>query len=181
MIYSLLIYRGKSIVHYEDFQAGTDDNALLSFSPKVQDNNKQHNLRLIMGMIAGVTGMISMLSGPGSTNTFESFTTPEYRLDYYETVSGYKFVVMSPPNPHVDPVDVRADFDRLYSLLFVPLVIRNPLFDPVNPTGDLRHSHCLAFVEELRNHFRSLTRVGQDAPVLQVGLQTKSLPVQPLI
>ena len=181
MIYSLLIYREKSIIHFEGFRLNDSSNdPLLSLSPKATDY-KEHSLRLIMGMMSGLTGMIAMLSGPNSSSKFESFTTPEYRLDYYETVSGYKFVVMSPPNPHVSQVDIRADFDRLYSLLFVPLVIRNPLFDPEKPTGNLRDSHCLAFVEELRTHFRSLARVGTEAPILHVGPHSTSLPLQPLI
>ena len=150
------------MVHFEEFaQAHDTSTSLISFSPK-SGQNKDERLRLVIGMLSAVGGMIGMLSGPESSNQFETYTTSEYRLDYFETVSGYKFVVMSSPNPYVTRTEVRADFDRLYQLLFVPLVIRNPLFDPKRISGDLRDSHCHVFLSELRTHFRSLTKPGDD-------------------
>ncbi len=188
MIHSILIFRGKTVIHYEPIGQSISPTApLLAFSPK-SDIKYEHNLHLIMGMISGISGMITMLSGADSTNKFESFTTPEYRLDYYETVTGYKFIVMSTPNPHVNQAEVRADFDRLYQLLFVPLVIRNPLFDPLHPSGELRDACCNSFLEELPNHFRSLLKplgdpyITATAPILQVQNRiTSSSPGQALI
>ena len=162
MIYSILIYRGKKVIHYEELvPTGEIRSALIAFSPRAGDS-KDQRLRLVMGMISAITGMFSMLSGADFSNRFESFSTPEYRLDYSETISGYKFVVVSSPNPSANRAEVRADFDRLYQLLFVPLVIRNPLFNPRDYSGDLRDSNCQVFLSELRNHFRSLTKTNEE-------------------
>ena len=133
------------------------------------------SLRLVVGMLSAISGMVTMLSPGDSGNRFEGYSTPEYRLDFYETVTGYKFVVLSEPNPNVKSSEVRADFERLYSLLFVPLVIRNPLFNPRKLTGNLRDSFCHVFLDELRNHFHSLLNTQTDpvpnipAPQAQFG------------
>ena len=158
MIYSILIFRDSKVVHFEDFQQSTEaQQSLLSFSPK-SGPEVSHDHHLLMGMLSAASGIASMLSPGENLNRFESLSTPEYRLDFFETPTGYKFVVLSAPNPSVSRADVRAEFERLYSLLFVPLVVRNPLFDPTQLTGNLRSSHCHVFVDELRNHFQSLTR-----------------------
>lgn len=158
MIYKILIYRGKKIIHVESLQSSaSSDNLLISSSPKsCQDDNE--NVRLTIGMLAGIAGMVAMLSPSDVSNRFESYVTPEYRLDYFETVTGYIFVVLSDPREQVVNSEVRADFERLYNLLFVPLVIRNPLFDPKRFSGDLRDSNCDVFLSELRNHFHSLLK-----------------------
>lgn len=129
----------------------------MSFSPK-DSTNTSNDHHLLIGMLSAVSGISAMLSPGNITNKVESLSTPEYRLDYFETITGYKFVVISEPNPSVPRADIRAEFERLYSLLFVPLVIRNPLFDPTKVSGNLRDSHCHVFVDELRNQFQSLTR-----------------------
>ena len=154
MIFSILIYRNTRILHFEDFGCGAvDDHSLLSLSPKVSNESRESN-RFLIGMLSAVGGIVSMLSPGDEANKFEFLTTPEYRLDYFETVTGYKFVVMSEPNHTISRFEVRAEFEKLYNVLFVPLVIRNPLFDPCATSGSLTDSKCNVFIEELRNHFQ---------------------------
>ena len=143
-------------MHQELFQkhdSSSPTNDLMAFSPKsIQDST--HTDKLLVGMLSGITGMVSMLSG-GETAKFESLSTPEYRLDFYETRTGYCFVILSHPSSF-DVRTVQRELEKLYTLLFVPLVIRNPLFDPKNLTGDLRDCQCDVFVGELRSQFESL-------------------------
>ena len=154
MILSVIIFRQNKIIHKEVFHnqdksiVSTD---LMAFSPKSSDESSNSD-QLLMGMLSGVTGMVSMLSG-GTFSRFESFSTPEYRLDYYESLTGYTFVVLSSPSL-VESQIVQKELEKLYSLLFVPLVIRNPLFNPTQLTGSLLDSHCDVFISELRNQFQ---------------------------
>lgn len=173
------------MIHYENWsypRPHTD--SLISISPKATGDMNE-SLRLVVGMLSAISGMVSMLS-PGDTgNRFEAYVTPEYRLDYFDTVTGYKFVVLSEPNSNVNKSEVRADFERLYSLLFVPLVIRNPLFDPKKVTGNLRDSHCHVFLDELRSHFHSLLNSQTEAvpsvsaPQAQFGYKQTTYTASP--
>ena len=159
MIYSVLIYRENKIVHFEElYKAGTDSPNLVSLSPKA-DSESVHNNHLMMGMLSAITGIVSMLSAGDPGNRFETLITPEYRLDYYETLTGYKFVVLSNAGNRASISAVRSEFERLYSLLFVPLVIRNPLFDPKHLTGNLNDSNCHVFIAELKHHFQCFDQV----------------------
>jgi len=163
MIYSILIYRDNEMIHHETIIKPTHDSNLISLSPKANEKNI-HSEKLVIGMLSAVCGIVSMLSPGDASNRFESYTTPEYRLDYYETQTGYRFVVLSDPDTAVSPVEVRGEFEKLYNLLFIPLVIRNPFFHPRSLTGNLRDAHCHAFVDELRNHFQSFSRGISDSP-----------------
>ena len=148
MIYSVVIFRDNQIIHHERF--GRDmKQSLEAF---------QHSEKLLLGMISAVRGIVGMLSADNPTNKFESLTTPEFRLDYYETLTGYSFVVLSQAGIPVNSSEIRSEFEKLYNLLFIPLVIRNPLFNPRNLSGDLRDSSCFAFLGELKNHFQSFSR-----------------------
>lgn len=114
--------------------------------------------RFLMGMLSAVSGIVSMLSPGDESNKFETLSTSEYRLDFFESLTGYKFVVLSEPNDSISRFDVRAEFEKLYNLLFVPLVIRNPMFDPNDLVGTLLEAKCDVFIEELRRHFQVFNR-----------------------
>jgi hypothetical protein len=159
MIYSILIYRDTKIIHFEELnRISLDPHSLVSLSPKANAESTQYN-HLMIGMLSAITGIVSMLSSADSNVKFESMLTPEYRLDYYETLTGYKFVVLSNAGNPAPIAAVRSEFERLYSVFFVPLVIRNPLFDPKVLSGNLNDSNCQAFVAELRSHFQCFDQV----------------------
>lgn len=145
MIYSISIFKGRELVHHEPVHYKT---AALDTDAK----------KLLVGMLSAVSGIVAMLSGSEPSAKFEVLTTSEYRIDYHETPTGYKFVVMSDLSLTLTRAEIRGEFDRLYKLLFVPLVVRNPFFKPNILTGDLRDSHCDVFISELRNHFQGFNR-----------------------
>lgn len=171
MIFLIVIYRGNKIVHQEFFKQSTppgNGGDLVSFSPK-SGVDTTHNEKLLMGMLSAVNGIVAILASGDSSTKLEALSTPEYRLDYFETISGYTFVVLSKPSS-VDTAVVRAEFEKLYNLLFVPLVIRNPLYSPTQSTGSLYDANCQVFVEELRNHFQCLRQpLGDEFFHSQVG------------
>ena len=166
MIFSILIYRNTRILHFEDFNSVTPgEESVVPFQAKMRKDHKESN-RFLVGMLSAVSGIVSMLSPGDNSNKFESFSTSEYRLDYFETLTGYKFAVLSEPNNSLSRADIRTEFERLYTLLFVPLVIRNPMFDPSALSGTLRESECNVFIEELRSHFQIFKKqvVGSGTP-----------------
>ena len=159
MIYSVVIFRDNNIVHHERFVPDSEQST----------HQSDHGDRLLLGMISAVRGIVGMLSADSPTNKFESLTTPEFRLDYYETQTGYGFAILSKAGLPVNPLEIRSEFEKLYNLLFIPLVIRNPLFHPRHLTGNLRDSSCFAFLGELKTHFQSFTRsvtAHQNVPIM---------------
>ena len=163
MIYSIVIFRDNQIIHHETLCKQNAE------SQKASRNSE----KLLLGMISAVRGIVSLLSGDNSGNKFECLSTPEFRLDYYETLTGYSFAVLSKAGIIVNSGELRLEFEKLYNLLFIPLVIRNPLFHPRKLSGDLRDSCCFAFVGELKNHFKSFTR---DAPLPSGNMSTSTPP-----
>ncbi len=109
--FSLLIYRGNKILHSESFNRNR---------PEFSGGDK-----LTVGMLSAITSVISILSEADAGNRFESLSTPEFRLDMYQTLTGYTFVLLSGPQSE-SKIEL---LERIYSTLFVPLVVRNPLFD----------------------------------------------------
>jgi hypothetical protein len=169
MIYSIIIYRDNDMIHTEWINRSSEDmSSLPSFSPK-SSVKSSHSEKLVVGMLSAICGIVSMLSPDDIGNKFECFITPGYRLDYYETQTRYRFVVISEPDPTISISEVRGEFEKLYNLLFIPLVLRNPLFHPRALTGDLRESHCHAFVDELRTHFQSFSRGFSSSQITYAG------------
>jgi len=56
--------------------------------------------------------------------SFTSYRTSTYKLHLHETVSGYKFVILTDPKAD----SLRPVLQQLYAGPFVEYVVRNPLF-----------------------------------------------------
>jgi hypothetical protein len=54
---------------------------------------------------------------------FTSFKTPSYKLHYYETLTGYRFILLSDPSSD----SLRFVLRQLYTGPFLEHVVRNPL------------------------------------------------------
>ncbi|KAF8322245.1 snare-like protein [Clavulina sp. PMI_390] len=79
--------------------------------------------KLVFGVVLSLRTMIKKLSG--RDENFTSYKTSAYRLHLFETLSGYKFILLSDPN--ID--SLRFLLRQLYSGPFVEYVARNPLVD----------------------------------------------------
>ncbi|KAF8554164.1 snare-like protein [Imleria badia] len=77
--------------------------------------------KLVYGVILSLRNMVKKLSS--RDEQFTSYRTSAYRLDVYETISGYKFVCLSDPSTD----GLRFVLRQIYSGPFVNFVVRNPL------------------------------------------------------
>jgi len=77
--------------------------------------------KLVYGVVLSLRNMVKKLSG--RDEQFVNYQTSTYKLHLYETLSGYKFVMLSDPN--VD--SLRFVLRQIYSGPFLEYVVRNPL------------------------------------------------------
>lgn len=75
-----------------------------------------------------------------------SFKTPSYALHLFESPTGYRFVVTSDGSQG----DLRPSLRHIYSEIFVPYVLRNPLYKMNTEVTNHRFKAELAtFTEKL--------------------------------
>jgi len=77
--------------------------------------------KLVYGVVLSLRNMIKKLSG--KDEQFVSYKTSAYKLHLYETISGYKFVMLS--DPEAD--SLRTALHSIYVGPFLEYVVRNPL------------------------------------------------------
>ncbi|KAH9055038.1 TRAPP complex subunit bet5 [Lactarius vividus] len=77
--------------------------------------------KLVYGVILSLRNMIKRLSG--RDESFVSYRTSTYKLHLFETVSGYRFVMLSDPNAE----SLRFVMRSIYTGPFLEYVVRNPL------------------------------------------------------
>jgi len=77
--------------------------------------------KLVYGVILSLRNMIRKISG--RDEQFVNYRTSAYKLHVYETLSGYKFVMLSDPNTD----SLRFVLRQLYVGPFLEYVVRNPL------------------------------------------------------
>ncbi|OJA20870.1 hypothetical protein AZE42_02973 [Rhizopogon vesiculosus] len=77
--------------------------------------------KLVYGVILSLRNMVKKLSG--RDEQFTCYRTSTYRLHLYETVSGYKFVMLSDAATE----GLRFVLRQIYNGPFLDFVVRNPL------------------------------------------------------
>jgi len=77
--------------------------------------------KLVYGVILSLRHLVKKLSG--RDENFVNYRTSAYKLHLYETVSGYKFVMLSDPNSD----SLRFMLRQIYIGPFLEYVVRNPL------------------------------------------------------
>jgi len=77
--------------------------------------------KLVYGVILSLRHMIKRLSG--RDESFVNYRTSTYKLHLFETVSGYRFVMLSDPNAE----SLRFVMRSIYTGPFLEYVVRNPL------------------------------------------------------
>ncbi|TEB38214.1 TRAPP complex subunit bet5 [Coprinellus micaceus] len=77
--------------------------------------------KLVYGVVISLRNMVKKLSG--RDEQFTSYRTSAYRLHLFETLSGYKFVMLTDPKTE----GIRPYLRRIYEGPFLEYVVRNPL------------------------------------------------------
>ncbi|KAI0250371.1 Sybindin-like protein [Lactifluus subvellereus] len=77
--------------------------------------------KLVYGVVLSLRNMIKRLSG--RDESFVSYRTSTYKLHLFETISGYRFVMLSDPNAESLHFVMRS----IYIGPFLEYVVRNPL------------------------------------------------------
>jgi len=87
-------------------------NSMLSFDEEA---------KLVYGVVLSLRNMVKKLSG--KDEQFVNYRTSTYKMHLYETLSGYKFVMLTDPNAD----SLRFVLRQIYSGPFLEYVVRNPL------------------------------------------------------
>ncbi|KAM9700054.1 trafficking protein particle complex subunit 1 isoform 1-T2 [Menidia menidia] len=108
--------------------------------------SKDEEFKLMYGMLFSIRSFVSKMSPLDMKDGFLSFQTSRYRLHYYETPSGLKFVL----NTDLSVSTARDTLQQLYSSLFVELLVKNPLCDSSQTLdSELFSSRLDAFIRAL--------------------------------
>jgi len=79
--------------------------------------------KLVYGVVISLRNMVKKLSG--KDEQFVNYSTSAYKLHLFETISGYKFVMLSDPSADSLQLALR----QIYVGPFLEYVVRNPLSD----------------------------------------------------
>jgi len=107
--------------------------------------------KLVYGVVLSLRNMVKKLSG--RDESFTSYRTPYYKLHLYETMTGYKFVLLSDPASD----SLRFVLRQLYTGPFVDYVVRNPMVQMDSRTEGVDNDQFRSAVDR---HMRSLSMFG---------------------
>ena len=81
------------------------------------------------GMIFSIKSLISRLSIKSAKEGLVGYTASNYKLHYFETPTGFKFVM----NTDTGVENIQDVLRHIYTRIFVEYVVRNPLLLPGDP------------------------------------------------
>jgi hypothetical protein len=81
--------------------------------------------RLLFGLLFSLRRTATKMSPKGKPGMFSNLTASGYKLHFYQTITGYMFVLLTPSNAK----NLRNKLINFYSQCFLPNVVMNPLYD----------------------------------------------------
>lgn len=112
-------------------------------------NNNSDTAKLLFGLIYSLKNLSSKLATSDSQNLLRSFSTGAYRVHFLESLSNYKFVLLS----DLDTENLQNALWDLYSTVFLKTVVHNAL-SPVE-FGENRISNA-SFIQQSDNYLLAL-------------------------
>ncbi|KAF8844345.1 snare-like protein [Paxillus ammoniavirescens] len=112
-------------------------------TPKSNALSFDEEAKLVYGVILSLRNMIKKLSG--RDEQFTSYRTSAYKLHFYGTISGYKFVMLSDPSTD----GLRFVLRQIYNGPFVDYVARNPLVPMDSREQGIDNDYFRASVDRL--------------------------------
>lgn len=114
----------------------------------------EEEAKLVYGVVFSTRNIVNKLSGhntSGNPGGFLSFATNSYRLHYYESPSGVKFVL----NTDVESTSMQPVLEMIYRNIYVEYVVKNPLFrmDP-NRSAPIENDYFRAV---LNNYLKEIS------------------------
>lgn len=85
--------------------------------------SRDEEFKLMYGMIFSIKSLLSRLSHKTSREGFVSYSTSKYKLHYFESATGLKFVL----NTDTSTGNLSEELWHLYSKIYVEYVTKNPL------------------------------------------------------
>uniref|UniRef100_H3C6E0 Trafficking protein particle complex subunit n=1 Tax=Tetraodon nigroviridis TaxID=99883 RepID=H3C6E0_TETNG len=108
--------------------------------------SKDEEFKLMYGMLFSIRSFVSKISPSDMKDGFLSFQTSKYRLHYYETPSGLKFVL----NTDLSVSNARDTLQHIYSDLYVEFIVKNPVGVSAHSLdSELFSSRLEAFIKSL--------------------------------
>ncbi|KAJ3790792.1 TRAPP complex subunit bet5 [Lentinula aff. detonsa] len=100
-------------------------------------------VKLVYGVVFSLRNMIKKLSG--RDEQFVSYRTSAYKLHLFETLSGYKFIMLSDPGTE----SLRFVLRQIYVGPFLEYVVRNPLINMDSKEYGIDNEYFRASVDRM--------------------------------
>ena len=88
--------------------------------------SQDEEFKLMYGMIFSIKSFLSRLSHKSVKENFMGYSTSKYKLNYFETATGLKFVL----NTDTSVGNLAEEMWHIYSKIYVEYVTKNPLIQP---------------------------------------------------
>ncbi|XP_046546287.1 trafficking protein particle complex subunit 1-like isoform X2 [Haliotis rubra] len=85
--------------------------------------SKEEEFKLMYGMIFSIKSFVNRISPTDMKDGFMNFKTSKYKLHFFETQSGLKFIM----NTDLNVGSVKETLQLIYSSIYVEYVVKNPL------------------------------------------------------
>ncbi|KAG7099752.1 hypothetical protein E1B28_001565 [Marasmius oreades] len=101
--------------------------------------------KLVYGVVLSLRNMIKKISG--RDEQFVNYRTSSYKLLLFETISGYKFTLLS--DPFADSTSLRLALRGVYVGPFLEYVVRNPLVTMDSKTHGIDNEYFRSSVDRV--------------------------------
>ncbi|KAI8818120.1 Sybindin-like protein [Fimicolochytrium jonesii] len=93
----------------------------------------EEEAKLVYGVVFSLKNLVNRLSAKAGSEGFLSYRTSTYKLHYFETPTGLKFVLNT--DPTLDSAAMKETLRTIYAQIYVEYVTRNPLAEALRAQG----------------------------------------------